>query len=125
MLRPSKDGDEIGLDITPDALERFLGEGGEGPIVLVNLVRLRPGGEKAYERYLTAVGPILQGVGVEPIYAGAAAGVLIGEERWDLAAVVRYPGREALAQLVRDPAFEATTELRHAALEDGLLYAFR
>jgi uncharacterized protein (DUF1330 family) len=115
----------MSLDITPDALERFLAEGGRGPVVLVNLVRLRPGGEAAYERYASAVAPLLSDVGAEPIFAGAAAGMLIGEERWDLAAVVRYPDAEALARLVRDPRFEATRELRHEALEDGLLYGFR
>jgi uncharacterized protein (DUF1330 family) len=92
--------------------------------VLVNLVRLRPGGEEAYRLYSEAVGPLLSRHGAEPVYAGAAAGVLIGEERWDLAAVTRYPSREALAALVRDPEFIASAPLRHAALEDGLLYAF-
>jgi uncharacterized protein (DUF1330 family) len=112
----------VGLDITGSALEAFL-EGEEGPVVLVNLVRVRD--EDAYRRYGAAVAPLLARHGAELVYAGEAAGVLIGEERWDLAAVTRYPSREALAGLVRDPEFEATSALRHAALEDGILYAFR
>lgn len=94
-------------------------------MVLVNLVRLRPGGEAAYGRYRDAVAPLTDAVGADVVFAGeAAAGPLIGEDRWDLAYVVRYPSRQAVAALVRDPAFEELTELRHEALEDGVLYAF-
>ena len=113
----------MGLDITPEALERFLAAG-EGPVVLVNLLKLKPGGEEAYRRYGEAVGPLLARHGAEPIYSGRAAGALIGDDEWDLAAVTRWPSRAALAGLVRDPDFEAATQLRHAALEDGVLYAF-
>jgi uncharacterized protein (DUF1330 family) len=113
----------MGLDITPDSLERFL-EAGDGPVVLVNLVRLRPGGEDAYRRYGEAVAPLLARHGAKLIYAGSAQGMLIGDETWDFAAVTRYPSRTALAGLVRDPEFEATTRLRHEALENGILHAF-
>lgn len=113
----------MGLDVTPEALERFVA-GGDGPVVLVNLVRLRPGGSAAYDLYRQAIGPIVERVGAELVYSGSGAGTLIGDDRWDLAAVVRYPSRQALAELVRDPAFEAATPLRHEAVEDGLLYAF-
>jgi uncharacterized protein (DUF1330 family) len=113
----------MGLDITPDTLERFL-EAGDGPVVLVNLVRLRPGGEDAYHRYGEAVAPLVARHGGQLVYAGSAQATLIGDETWDYAAVTRYPSRTALAGLVRDPEFEATTPLRHAALEDGILHAF-
>lgn len=113
----------MALDITEEALTTFLAAD-EGPVVLVNLVRLKDGGEPAYRRYADVVGPLLAKHGAELIYAGAAAGVLIGEERWDLAAVTRYPSRAALAALVRDPEFVGSAPLRHAALDDGILYAF-
>jgi uncharacterized protein (DUF1330 family) len=113
----------MGLDITPDVLERFL-EDDDGPVVLVNLVRLRLGGEEAYRRYGEAVAPLLARHGAKLVYAGSALGTLIGDESWDFAAVTEYPSREALAGLVNDPDFEATTPLRHAALEDGILHAF-
>jgi uncharacterized protein (DUF1330 family) len=112
------------LDITEDALERFLAEDDGGSVVLVNLVRLRPDGASAYREYGEAVGPLLAAVGAELLYAGETRGMLIGDEKWDLAAVVRYPNRAALARLVRDPSFVAVTPLRHAALEAGILHAF-
>jgi len=113
----------VGLDVTPEALERFLA-GGDGPVVLVNLVRLRDGGADAYRRYGEAVAPLLARHGGELLYAGSPVATLIGDVDWDVAAVTRYPSRSALAALVRDPEFEATTPLRHEALEDGILYAF-
>jgi hypothetical protein len=38
--------------------------------------------------------------------------------------VTRYPRRAALAELVRDPEFEAAAPLRHEALDAGILCAF-
>lgn len=113
----------MSLDVTAEALERFL-DGPPGPVVLVNLVRVKQGGEQAYEAYRDAVGPLAARVGAEVVYAGKAAGTLIGAGEWDLVAVVRYPSRQAVAELVRDPEFEALTALRHEALDAGILYAF-
>jgi len=112
------------LDISEEALDRFLAGDDGQPVVLVNLVRLRPGADAAYRRYADAVGPLLLRVGAEVVYAGEARGTLIGDEPWDLAVVMRYPSREALARLIRDPEFAATAPLRHAALEAGILHAF-
>jgi uncharacterized protein (DUF1330 family) len=112
------------LDISEQAIEDFLaGDDGE-PVVLVNLVRIRSGGEDAYRRYGEVVGPLLARVGAEIVYSGSWRGALIGSDRWDRAVVARYPRRSALAELVRDPEFQAATPLRHDAVEAGLLYAF-
>jgi uncharacterized protein (DUF1330 family) len=117
----------MGLDITAEALEAFIAGGDDGPVVLVNLVRVRPGREEAYLRYLDAVGPCIERVGATAVWVGdaVAAGTLIGDQDYDRAAVVRYPSRSALAALLGDPAFVATTSLRHEALEAGILHAFR
>jgi uncharacterized protein (DUF1330 family) len=113
----------MALDITSDALQRLL-DAGDGPVTLVNLIRLRSGGEEAYARYQEALEPIAARVQAEVVYAGPAVGTLIGDESWDYAIVTRYADREELAKLVRDPEFAATTPLRHAALEAGILHAF-
>jgi uncharacterized protein (DUF1330 family) len=113
----------MGLDITPDALQRLL-DAGDGPVTLVNFIRLRPDGAEAYQRYVDAVAPVIARVEAELIYAGPYISTLIGEERWDYAAVTRYADRGELAKLLADPEFEAATPLRHAALEAGVLHAF-
>ena len=50
--------------------------------------------------------------------------ILKGHERYDHAAIVRYPSRQALADLVADPEFVAAAPLRHAALAAGILHPF-
>jgi uncharacterized protein (DUF1330 family) len=112
-----------GLDITPDALRALL-DAGDGPVTLVNFVRLRPDGAVAYQRYLDAVAPAIARIDAELIYSGSYVSTLIGDERWDHAAVTRYADRRELAKLLADPEFEAATPLRHAALEAGVLHAF-
>ncbi len=114
------------LDITDAALEAFLAEAGDGPVVLVNLVRIRSGGRAAYDRYLEAIGPSVAGVGATAVWLGEAVprGNLIDEVGYDRAAVVRYPDRQAVAALLVDPAFIAAAPLRHEALEAGILHAF-
>ena len=57
----------MGLDITEQALRRFVEEAGPGPVTLVNLVRLRPDGEEAYRAYLEAIGPCIADVGAEAV----------------------------------------------------------
>jgi uncharacterized protein (DUF1330 family) len=92
-------------------------------VVLVNLVRLRPGGEAAYQRYLDAIGPAAARHGAELVYSARCVGTLIGDDQWDLVILTRYPSRAALAGLVADPEFGAAKALRHQALADGILYA--
>ena len=111
------------LDVDLDALDEFVA-GGDGAVVLVNLVRLRADGRDAYRRYGEAVAPLLARHGAEVLYAGEPVSRLIGDEEWDVAVVARYPSRAALAALVHDPEFAATAPLRHEALEAGLLYGF-
>jgi uncharacterized protein (DUF1330 family) len=113
----------VALDVSVQALERLLREG-EGEVVLVNLIRLRGGGEEAYKRYQAGVAPIAARYGATVIFAGPGVGTLIGDDSWDVGVVTRYPSRQALAGLVNDPEFLELTELRHQALEGGVLYAF-
>ena len=119
----SEGGALAGLDVDREALVRFLAAG-DGPVVLVNLVRVRKGGRDAYTRYGDAVRPLLARHGAEVLYAGEPVGRLIGDDEWDVAVISRYPSRAAVAALVRDPDFEAAAPLRHEALEAGLLYGF-
>ena len=113
----------MALDVSGDGLERLL-RGGEGPVVLVNLIRLRPSGTEDYRRYQAAVAPITARYGAEVIFAGPGVGTLIGDDSWDVGVVTRYPSRQALAALVNDSDFLELTALRHQALESGVLYAF-
>ncbi|MFM8894805.1 MAG: DUF1330 domain-containing protein [Actinomycetales bacterium] len=114
-----------GLDVPGDPLQQLLQEYPDEPIVVVNLVRLKPGGLTAHEQYLEQAGAIMRRYGAEPTYLGPGLGTLIGDESWDKAAITTYPSVRALAAFINDPQFEALAPLRHQALDAGIVHVFR
>lgn len=114
-----------GLDVEGDPLQRLLREYPDEPIVVVNLVRLKPGGHEAHQRYLTQASAIMRRHGADPTYLGPGIGTLIGDEAWDKAAITAYPSVRALAAFIEDPQFAALAPLRHEALQAGIVHVFR
>jgi len=89
----------------------------EGPVVMVNLLRFRPGGgSKAYGKYAAAFAELLEAAGGRFVYRGRVAATLVGDEPWHAVAVVEYPSREVFLELVQSEAYQAI----HAHREDGL-----
>ena len=123
------------IDAAPSAFAAFTRAVPDGvPVVMVNLLRFREqtlvagrevSGRQAYERYATAVGPIIMAVGGRPLWSGRARFVLIGpaQERWDEVILVAYPRRSAFERMLRSPEYRARAGLRTAALEDSRLIA--
>jgi len=96
---------------------------GEGPVTMLNLLRFKPdGGRELYAEYGAAVAPLLERVGGRVVHAGVASPVLIGEESWDLVALVEYPTRQAFLDMVGSPEYLAIAHLRSGALERGELH---
>jgi uncharacterized protein (DUF1330 family) len=108
------------------------------PVVMLNLLRFRdqadypPGsgiepatGRQAYERYSQLTFPHLRRVGGRPIWRADARACPIAPqgERWDEVILVHYPSREAFIRMISDPAYQAGTVHRTAALEDSRLIA--
>ena len=99
---------------------------GEGPVVMLNLVRFRAvatdgdgTGRDAYLRYSRGFVPLLQRVGGTILWAGDVTGVAIGDDpgdAWDYAVLVRYPHRQAYVDTVTSPAYRAINPDRLAAL---------
>jgi uncharacterized protein (DUF1330 family) len=112
---------------------------GDGePVVMINLLRYREqadygnrtdiepcSGSEAYRRYMKQAGAFVIAAGGAVIWQGAPKALLLGppKERWDLALLVRYPSKEAFIAMVSDPAYQAITLHRTAALEDSRLIA--
>ena len=97
---------------------------GEGPVVMLNLLRFRPGGRESYERYAAAVvETFLPRVGAEVVYVGDGGTALVAEDgqAWDAVLLVRYPSRAAFSRMVADPDYQAITHLRTQALEEAVL----
>ncbi len=72
--------------------------------------------------YGAAVAPLLEKAGGRMVFAGAAASVLIGEDGWDLVALVEYPTRQAFLDMVGSPEYRAVEHLRSEALTRGELH---
>ena len=104
-------------------LKRFLDQGPEGEVVMINLLRFAKGGREQYEAYAYAIEPFLLKVGGEITYAGIASDALVAEDgqAWDAIVIVKYPSRAAFSEMVADPGYQAITHLRTSALRETVL----
>lgn len=103
-------------------LDRFMAEDPGGPVVMLNLLRFRPdGGQQRYDEYRRAL--LASGVGAdaEPLFFGAGGGAALEGEDWDAVVLVRYPCREAFANMIRSPEYRSIEHLRTDALEEAVL----
>ena len=105
------------------ALAAFTARADTGPVQMLNLLRFKPGGAAAYQRYSDAVAPLLAAAGGSVTVAGRGAEPLIGDQAWDLVLVVTYPTRGALLAMLRSEAYQQAMPLRAEALEQAVLYA--
>ena len=117
------------LTLMRDELERFLQEDDGKPIVMLNLLRFRPdGGRDRYSEYLAVAGPLVARYGAEIVYVGDGMPALSAEDgqAWDAVALVRYPTRQAFANMVEDPDYHHKAgPMRQSALLEAVLQPIR
>ncbi|MEZ4373707.1 MAG: DUF1330 domain-containing protein [Polyangiaceae bacterium] len=108
-----------------DDLSRFTQRAGEGPVCMLNLLQFAEGGAELYAQYARAVEPMLQARGGRAVYMGRGAELLLGadDQRWDLVALIEYPRRAALLEMVQSPEYQAISHLRTDALKKSVLFA--
>jgi uncharacterized protein (DUF1330 family) len=114
----------MAVEISEEALQRMLDEDPGGPVYLLNLLRFKPdGGRERYEAYLAAADGAARRFGAELVYFGDAGPALIGEagQEWDSVVISRYPSRQAFADLIRGPEYQAVAHLHHEALIEVVL----
>ena len=113
------------VDPTRDDVRRYMTEDPGGPVVMLNLIKYKPGGEESYRAYGRALQGYLPKIGAEVLYAGDCATALVAPEgwEWDALLVVRYPSREVFMKMVRDPEYQKVTHLRTEALTEAVLQA--
>jgi hypothetical protein len=110
-----------------------------GPVHMLNLLRFREvadysrapdltpsepiSGADAYRLYLEATLPHLSASGGELLFLGDGGYFLIGpgEERWDMAMLVRQQSVDAFIAFATDEAYLVSIGHRNAALEDSRL----
>jgi uncharacterized protein (DUF1330 family) len=116
------------ISFTRADLDRFLSEDDGKPVVMLNLIRFRPdGGRERYLEYLNMVGPLVSRYGAEIVYAGDGATPLAAEpgQAWDAVALVRYPTRQAFADMIADPDYQSADPVRMSALDEAVLQPVR
>lgn len=96
----------------------------DGPFVMVNLLKFKPGGgSKDYGKYGSAFAKLIQEYGGEFIYNGRVAQRFVGEDDWHAVALVRYPSRKAFQDLTSSEAYQKIHAFREDGLEKTLVYA--
>jgi len=115
----------MAVDPTGADLKRFLAEDDGHPVVMLNLLRFKPGGRQSYERYASEIGPFLEQVGARVVYAGDCSTALVAPaaHEWDAVLLVEYPSRAAFSAMVADPDYQRITRLRTDALSEAVLQA--
>ena len=104
------------IDPTKEAFAAFRANDREGPIHMLNLVRLRAraaypdgrqaSGADAYAAYGRESGPIFARLGGKIVWRGEFEQMLIGpsDERWAHCFIAEYPSVAAFVAMIRDPA---------------------
>lgn len=110
--------------VNQEGFADFAGRLGEDtPVVMLNLLSFRPdGGRERYEEYGAAVTPLLEKVGGRIVFAGVPAVALLGDDSWDLVALVEYPTRQAFLDMIGSSEYQAIAHLRTEALARGELH---
>lgn len=121
------------IDPTRETFGAFRTLPEEGPVHMLNLVRLRdeaayPDGRKAtgrdaYAAYGRESGVIFRRVGGRIVWSGDFRLMLIGpaDERWDVCFIAEYPSGAAFVAMVKDPAYRLAVQHRQAAVLDSRL----
>lgn len=121
------------VDPQKEQYRAFMTLADEGPIWMLNLIRLRKNaryedgraatGKEAYAAYARESEPFFKEVGGKIVWSGAPQAVLIGpkKERWDLAFVAEYPAAAAFADMIKNEGYQAIVHHRQAAVKTSRL----
>jgi uncharacterized protein (DUF1330 family) len=96
----------------------------EGPVVMLNLVKLKPKvGLESLVKYWLGATKLVEKFGGKLIYFGMYEMSLIGEEKWDAVALVMYPSREAFLKMYWSKEYQDIAPYRNQELLDSRLWA--
>lgn len=125
------------IDPSKQQFGAFMALPDDGPIWMLNLIRLRKNakyedgramsGAEAYAEYGRTSEPFFKGVGGKIVWSGKPQAVLIGpdDERWDMAFVAQYPNAAAFGDMVKNPGYQAVVHHRQAAVKSSRLIRIR
>ncbi|MET0936183.1 MAG: DUF1330 domain-containing protein [Luteibacter sp.] len=112
------------VSLSPVAIDAFLAENDDSPVVMLNLIRFEPeGGRERYLEYLAMARPILARFGARILFGGDGLPVLTeGQAQpWDAVVLVQYPRRSAFRDMVGDPEYQVAFKVGVSAIADIVL----
>ena len=118
-------GDRVGETERRARLERLREALGEDPVVMLNLLKFKEGGQASFARYAQGISNPLNkyAPGATSIFAGQCRELLIGGEDWDLVLLMQYPNVDSFAAMWASPEYAEISHHRTDALERAVLYA--
>jgi uncharacterized protein (DUF1330 family) len=116
---------QIALYPTQEQIQALLADPAETPVVMLNLLRFKPGGEVAYRRYAAAMRSLVEGRGGRFLWSGRVTSQVLGTGGGDfeLAALVEYPSRQVFVEIATSPEVAAIGVHRAEGLEGQWLLA--
>ena len=128
---------ENALTPTDDQLKGFGDDPHGSPISMVNLLKFKGQAEypeghelrgsemtgaEAYALYAGEVTKIIADLGGEMLYFGQVERLMLGEveELWDVVAIVKYPSRAAMGEMIGSETYQAIEVHRSAGLAGQL-----
>lgn len=129
----------MAIQPTEAQLSDLLENAGEGPIVMLNLLRFKERaayadgretgltGAEAYALYGQGVAKLIHALGGRFIWGGAAERMVVGAAplEWDTVALVEYPSVQAFLDMTRSEAYQEVHVHRDAGLAHQLLVQCR
>jgi uncharacterized protein (DUF1330 family) len=116
---------QIALYPTREQIEKLLADPAPTPVVMLNLLRFKPGGEAAYLRYAEAMRKLVEARGGRFVFSGRVTGQVIGDggEEFHVVGLVEYPSRKAFVEIATSPEVAAIAGPRAEGLEGQWLLA--
>ncbi|MEN8159653.1 MAG: DUF1330 domain-containing protein [Myxococcota bacterium] len=116
---------EIALYPTKEQIEALLADASPDPVVMVNLLRFKPGGEAAYMRYGAAMRKIVESRGGRFVWSGRVTSQVVGAgaDGITVVALVEYPSRKAFVEIATSPEVAEIGVHRAEGLEGQWLLA--
>ena len=119
---------------SPEQAKTFFNGEDDGPMCMVNLLKFKDkatyadgsepdlSGREAYLRYGAGVQACIAAVGGKSLFSGMVTDLMIGEaeELWDMVAIVQYPSRAAMLQMLQSTQYQAISKHRDAGLAGQL-----
>jgi len=86
---------------TPKQIQAYLAIEHDGPVVMLNLLKFKPGGAATeYRKYGVEVQELFSKIGARVIFSGQPEVCLIGNADWDAVTLVEYPNKMARINMV-------------------------